>query len=43
MLYLDASALVACYIPEAASAEMEALLLNAVDELAVSSLTIAET
>ena len=42
MLYLDASVLVACYIPEQRSAEAEALVL-AEPECLASDLTIAET
>lgn len=41
MLYLDASVLVACYIPEQRSAEAEALVL-AEPECLASDLTIAE-
>ena len=41
MLYLDASVLVACYIPEQRSAEAEALVM-AEPECLASDLTIAE-
>lgn len=42
MLYLDASVLVACYIPEQRSVEAEALVM-ADPECLASDLTIAET
>ncbi len=42
MLYLDASALVPLYTPEAASEEMERIIMAA-ERVAVSDLTVAES